>query len=168
MRSTWLRGLVGLPLILLIMGGCEPKQSGVKQLGNLLWGRYQEQIKLSREDAVAKYDYCPTGGCVVRLEEVEIRPKWVKPGDSITLTTSYTILTPEKIAIPVTITREVRFQGQTVGQIKATETRNPNGTWENQVDIQLPPKAEPGTYTLVVKVTTGYGMAQKSTTFTVW
>ncbi|MBW1917327.1 MAG: hypothetical protein JRI57_04805 [Deltaproteobacteria bacterium] len=168
MRSNLQRSLIGLGLVIILISACEPKQSGVKGLSNLLWGRYQEQIKLSREDAVAKYNYCPTGGCVVRLEEVEIRPKWVKPGDSITLTTSYTILTPEKLAIPVTISRAVRYQGQSVGQTKVTETRTPNGTWENQVDINLPPQAEPGTYTLVVKVTTGYGMAQKSATFTVW
>ncbi|MFP3867892.1 MAG: hypothetical protein ACLFUU_06995 [Desulfobacteraceae bacterium] len=168
MPSTWQRCWIGLSLMIILISACEPKQSGVKQLGNLLWGRYQEQIKLSREDAAAKYNYCPTGGCVVRLEEVEISPKWVQPGDSITLTTSYTILTPEKLAIPVTIAQAVRYQGRTVGQVKVTETRNPNGTWENQVDIQLPAQAEPGTYTLVVKVTTGYGMAQQEVEFTVF
>ncbi|RLA90746.1 MAG: hypothetical protein DRG58_01000 [Deltaproteobacteria bacterium] len=168
MRENWQKALIGLGLLMLFMGGCEPKQSGVKQLGNLMWGRYQEQIKLSREDAVAKYNYCPTGGCVVRLEEIEIKPQWVKPGDSIVLTTSYTILTPEKVAIPVTISREVRYQGQTVGQVKVTETRNPNGTWENQVNIQLPATAKPGTYSMLVTVTTGYGRAQKNVDFVVF
>jgi hypothetical protein len=47
---------------------------GVKTpFGDFRWNRYQEEKKLTREEAVAKYNYCPTGGCVIRLDDIPAR-----------------------------------------------------------------------------------------------
>ena len=61
-----------------------------------------------------------------------MRPSRAHKGDTLTLTTVYTILTPEQQALPVTITREIFFQGKVLGQTKnqafveqfLTEARN--------------------------------------------
>lgn len=154
-----------LTLMIVVITGCAPQQSGVARLGGLLWGQYREQIQLSREQAVAKHNYCPTGGCVVRLEAVQVQPRQARPGDTVTLTASYTILTPEQVAIPVSITRRVEYQGKSVGEVKVIETRNRNGTWANQAEFHLPAEAPSGSYTVDTRVSTGYGMAQKSAAF---
>jgi hypothetical protein len=134
-------------------------------LGEPIWGPNREQQRLSREAAVARYNYCPTGGCVVRLENVELKPATLRRGRSSDLITTYTILTPEQVAIPVTITRELYYRGKSLGKVKSVETRNLNGTFVHHLDFSLPPKAEPGLYTLVTKVSTGYGYDLKSVDF---
>ena len=37
------------------------------------------------------------------------------------LTTTYTILTPEQVALPVAITREIFYHGKSLGKPKARE-----------------------------------------------
>ncbi len=141
---------------------------GVKTpLGDFRWTRYQEEKKMTREEAVAKYNYCPTGGCVIRLEEVQVRPSSARPGDTLTLTTTYTILTAEDTPIPISITREMFYQGKSLGVTKAIDTRNLNGTWTQKVDFPLASNATPGIYTLVTRINTGYGRDEKSVQFSV-
>jgi hypothetical protein len=131
------------------------------------WGQYRETNRLNREDAVAKYNYCPTGGCVLRLEEVAVRPNRARRGQTLTLSTSYTIITPEQVGIPVTISREIFFQGRSLGKTKSMESSRLNGTWTHDIDFSLPADAPKGTYTLITKVITGYNQEEKSVEFTV-
>jgi len=132
--------------------------------GDYTWGVYggdREYSRQGREDLVARENYCPSGGCVLRLEGVEVRPPKARGGQTLTLSTTYTILTPDGVAIPVAITRQIFFQGNSLGQTKSMEMRNLNGTWTQDVDFTLPADARPGVYTLNTKVTTGYGLDQK-------
>jgi hypothetical protein len=137
------------------------------QFGDFRWTRYQEEKKRTREEAVAKYNYCPTGGCVIRLEEVHVRPSSARPGDTMTLTTTYTLLTATDTPIPVSITREMFYQGKSLGQTKALSTRNLNGTWTQKVEFPLASDSTPGIYTLVTRINTGYGRDEKSVQFAV-
>jgi len=132
-----------------------------------LWGSTRETSRLGREQTVARENYCPTGGCVIRLDRISVNPPRARAGDTLLLTTSYTLLTPEQIAIPVTITREIFFQGKSLGKTKSTDSRQLNGTFDQQVNFQLPANAVPGTYTLVTIISTGYGQSQKSADFLV-
>ena len=132
-----------------------------------LWGSTRETSRLGREQTVARENYCPTGGCVIRLDRVSVNPPRARAGDTLLLTTSYTLLTPEQIAIPITIIREILFQGKSLGKTKSMETRRLNGTWDQEINFSLPANAAPGTYTLVTTVNTGYGQSQKSAEFLV-
>ena len=139
-------------------------------LSDFTWGFYgssREDSRLGREDLIAREGYCPTGGCVLRLESVEVRPNRAKKGETLLLTTTYTILTPEQIAMPVSINREVYLQGKLLGRTKSVETRRYNGTWTQEIDFILPKDAAPGVYTLVTQVNTGYDSAQKTAEFQV-
>jgi len=132
-----------------------------------LWGSSRETRRLGREDAVARENYCPTGGCVIRLDRVSVKPLRARPGDTLVLSTSYTLLTPEQIAIPVAITREIFFQGKSLGKTKSTDTRTLNGSFDQEIDFKLPANAAPGNYTLVTVISTGYGQDQKTVDFRV-
>jgi hypothetical protein len=83
------------------------------------------------------------------------------------LATTYTILTPDAVAIPVAITRDISFQGKSLGRTKSMEMRKLNGTWLQEVDFTLPANARPGVYTLKTKVSTGYAASEKETQFQV-
>jgi hypothetical protein len=131
------------------------------------WGASREDSLLGREQVIAREGYCPTGGCVLRLDRVEIKPDNARRGATLLLKTTYTILTPEKIAMPVAITREIFYQGKSLGKTKSIETRRNNGTWTQEINFTLPATAAPGIYRLVTRISTGYGTAQDSTDFQV-
>jgi hypothetical protein len=139
--------------------------------GDYTWGAYggnREASRLGREELVARENYCPSSGCVLRLDKVQVLPLQCRRGECITMVATYSILTPEQIAIPVSIVREVLFRGKSLGRTKTIETRQLNGTWSQEVDFTLPPNALPGTYTVNTRVSTGYAMEQKSAEFQVY
>jgi len=131
------------------------------------WGASREESRQGREQIIAREGYCPTGGCVLRLDRVEIKPNQARKGANLLLSTTYTILTPEQIALPVAITREIFFHGKSLGKTKSIETRRYNGTWTQEINFTLPADAAPGFYRLVTRISTGYGTAQDSTDFQV-
>jgi len=170
--SNWLwlilAGLITLTL------GVTPAGAQLKFLdrswGDYTWGVYggnREYSRQGREDLVARENYCPSGGCVLRLEGVEVRPPQARGGQTLALSTTYTILTPDGVAIPVAISRDIIFQGKSLGRTKNIESRRLNGTWVQEIDFTLPANAVPGVYTLKTKVTTGYGLDQKEVQFRV-
>jgi hypothetical protein len=163
------RRWVGLLLVVLMVlgGGGWVFNPGNQPAGGIVWNRFQTQKIQEREAAVAKHNYCPTGGCVIRLEEVELKPVRVFRGDTLTLTTKYTILTPENVPIPITISRELLFHGKSLGRVKAMNSNNANGTYAQSLNFTIPAEAEPGIYTLITRVSTGYGMGEKSLEFLV-
>jgi hypothetical protein len=131
------------------------------------WGNTREESRMGREDIIAREGYCPTGGCVLRLDKVEVKPNRARKGATLRLSTTYTILTPEQVALPVAITREIFYQEKSLGRTKSLESRVYNGTRTQEIDFTLPADAAPGIYQLVTKITTGYGTAQDRTDFQV-
>ena len=131
------------------------------------YGNSMERSRLGREDLIAREGYCPTGGCVLRLDKVEVRPNRAKPGDTLVLNTTYTILTPEQVALPVSITRDIYYHDKSLGRTKSVDMRRENGTWTQDINFTLPPNAAPGIYTLVTSINTAYGTAQDTTEFQV-
>lgn len=132
-----------------------------------LWGNSRNYHRLNREEAVARENYCPTGGCVIRLDKVSVLPRRVRPGDTLLLQTSYTLLTPEKVGIPVSITREIFFQGRPLGKTRSIDSSIYNGAYDQEVNFKLPADAKPGVYTLVTVVSTAYGQDQRTIEFRV-
>ncbi|OGR27103.1 MAG: hypothetical protein A2139_10135 [Desulfobacca sp. RBG_16_60_12] len=131
------------------------------------WGNSREESRMGREDIIAREGYCPTGGCVLRLDQVEVKPNRARKGATLRLATTYTILTPEQVALPVAITREIFYQEKSLGRTKSLESRVYNGTRTQEIDFTLPADAAPGIYQVVTKITTGYGTAQDRTDFQV-
>jgi hypothetical protein len=167
---------VGVMVLMGVMGGSLESEAQWNFLdrpvmGDYTWGGYgasRESSRLGREDLIAREGFCPTGGCVLRLDKVEVLPPQGRQGDTLSLITTYSILTPEQVAMPITITREIFFQGKSLGRTKSMESRQLNGTWTQEVDFKLPPNAAVGTYTLNTRVTTGYAQEQKSCDFRVY
>lgn len=157
-----LLGCLALSLALLVPQG----QTG--PLDNFtfgFWGNQQESMRLNREDVIAREGYCPSGGCVLRLDQVTIKPDHARKGDTLLLTTTYTILTPEQVAMPVAISREIFYHGKSLGKTSSIETRRDNGTWTQQIEFTLPANAASGIYRLETKISTGYGTAMDNTDF---
>jgi hypothetical protein len=131
------------------------------------WGNNREESRMGREDIIAREGYCPTGGCILRLDKVEVKPNRARKGATLRLSTTYTILTPEQVAMPVAITREIFYHEKSLGRTKTLESRVYNGTRTQEIDFTLPADAASGIYQVITKITTGYGTAQDRTDFQV-
>jgi hypothetical protein len=131
------------------------------------WGTYNDVMRQNREDAVAKHNYCPTSGCVVRLDKLTMSPNLIHRGQYASITLTYTILTAENTDIPVTISREIFHRGKSLGKTTSRNMRTPNGTFDQELAFTLPDNSAPGQYTLKTRVSTGYGQDEKSLEFTV-
>lgn len=131
------------------------------------WSSYSDIRRQEREQAAAQANYCPTSGCVIRLEQVTLTPRRATRGQPVRLSLTYTILTADDIGIPVTISREIFYQGVSLGKTSSRNLRTPNGTFEQAVNFTLPPDSKPGNYTLKTLISTGYGQDEKTLTFQV-
>jgi hypothetical protein len=131
------------------------------------WGTYQDIRRQDREAAAAKHNYCPTSGCVVRLDKLTITPNRIQRGRYANLTLTYTILTADDTGIPVTISREIFYQGKSLGKTSSRNMRTPNGTFDQELAFTLPENSKPGQYTLKTQINTGFGQDEKSLEFTV-
>lgn len=155
------------PLGSLGAGGWETFASPTREDFGPRWGGYKNELRLQREEAAARHNYCPTSGCVIRVDRIGVFPKKVQRGRQAYLSLTYTVLTAEAVGIPVTITRELFFRGQSIGKTMSRNLRTPNGTFDQEVAFTLPDNAAPGLYTLKTTVSTAFGQDEKSLTFTV-
>jgi hypothetical protein len=163
----WLSVILGIGLFLQV-APAQAQSGGI--LNDFTFGFYgnsRESSRLGREDLIAREGYCPSGGCVLRLDKVEIKPDHARRGATLLLSTTYTILTPEQVSLPVAITRNIFYKGKNLGRTKSVDMRRQNGTWTQEIDFTLPANAAPGIYTLVTSISTAYGTAQDSTDFQV-
>ncbi len=171
MSTAWGKIVLAVSLALMTAGsaGAQGPGSFANPTGEPFWtDRYRQERQRSREDAISRYNYCPTSGCVVRLESVEAKPKEIRRGQDLHLSTTYTLLTASDVAIPVRFSREIFFQGQSLGKNLSVSTRNYNGTWTQESDITLPADAARGTYTIRTEITTAYGSDAKTVQFTIY
>ena len=80
-----------------------------------VWGQYRNVWRLEREEAAARHNYCPTSGCVIRIDRLGVFPKRVQRGRQAYFSLTYTILTADDVGVPVTISREIFFQDKSLG-----------------------------------------------------
>jgi hypothetical protein len=136
-------------------------------VGGALYARHMNQQMKNRNAAVQQYNYNPSQGVLVDVGQATATPTVARPGQAVNMAMTYTILTPNSAPAQVTLYREVRQNGQTVGQPHGVEVMNQNGTFQDQVAFTVPPNAPPGLYTVSNRVMTSYGSAERTSSFTV-
>jgi hypothetical protein len=136
-------------------------------VGGYLYAEHRNSQARSSQAAAQAYNYTPAQGNVVSIDRVEANPSTVGAGQQVQLGMTYTILTPDNQPVAVTLVREVRFGGSTVGQPYQTTVNNANGTYTDQVAYSLPGNATRGTYTVTSRINSTYGNAQRDGSFTV-
>lgn len=129
-------------------------------------GNYIERQDKDRAAAASTVGYQPSQGNVVRLESVQASPSIVRSGETVNLSSTYTILTPSNQTMTVQESREVRHDGALVAN-PTINTQRANGTFTSTVPITLPSNADKGTYDVTTTVAMGDRIARSMTTFTV-
>ncbi len=136
-------------------------------LGGYLYAEHRNSLVRSRQAAAQTYNYSPTQGNLVQIDQAFASPASARPGQQITLTMGYTVLTPNDVPTQVTISREVRKDGQMVGQPYSTQVSNTNGSFTDTVNYVIPQNAPRGTYAVTNRITSSAGTAERVSYFTV-
>jgi hypothetical protein len=136
-------------------------------VGGYLYAEHQNRQRASYVQAQQQYNYSPSQGYVVNVSEANVSPGTLRPGQQATLFMAYTILGPQNSPTSVTLYREVRKDGRTVGQPYQTSVNNYPGTYTDQLGYVVPSNAAPGTYTVTNRVVSSYGTAERVSNFTV-
>jgi hypothetical protein len=136
-------------------------------LGGYLYAEHRNSLVRSRQAAAQTYNYSPSQGNLVQIDQAYASPASARPGQQITLAMGYTVLTPDNTPTQLTISREVRKDGQMVGQPYSTQVNNQNGSFTDQVNYAIPQNAPRGTYTVTNRVVSSVGTAERVSYFTV-
>ncbi len=136
-------------------------------VGGALYARHMNQQTRNREMAAQQYNYSSGQGSVVDVSDARATPTTVRPGQTVDMSMTYTVLTPDNTPTQVTLYREVRRGGQVVGQPYSTQAVNQNGTFQDRVAFTVPRNAPPGSYTVSNRIMSSYGSAERNAYFTV-
>lgn len=131
------------------------------------YAHHKNQQLRSGEAAMQQYHYGPGQAAMVDLNEAVTQPSTVRPGQTVDMVLTYTILTPDNAPTQVSLYRAVTLGSTQVGQPYQTQAVNQNGTYQDRVGFQVPPDAPPGTYTVSNRVTTAFGSQERLSYFTV-
>jgi hypothetical protein len=106
------------------------------------------------------------GTVVVRVDQVRAQPGVLRPGDTVNLNATYTVLTPPGQIMAIRETREVRLNGELVANPAIDVTRQ-TGTYSSALPITLPTNARPGRYEVTTTVASGDRQSTSTTSFSV-
>jgi hypothetical protein len=155
------------------IGGLATRSATGAVVGGLLGGLaggaigyYLERKDRERDEAAAETGYSPAQGTIVRVETTDVSPASAKAGDTVSLLTTYTVLTPYGEPVTVRETREVRQNGALVAN-PSTQIQRANGTFTSGLPIRLPRTARPGTYEVTTTIDAADRTSRSTTTFTV-
>jgi uncharacterized protein YcfJ len=106
------------------------------------------------------------GAAVVRVDQVQVQPALLRPGETVNLNATYTILSPSEQLVAVRETREVRLNGELVAN-PAVEVARQTGTYSSALPITLPANARTGRYEVTTTVVSGDRQSSSTTSFSV-
>ena len=130
-------------------------------------GHYAYDAKRTREETAQKYDYQPSLGTMIRIEEASAVPNTVRPGDKVELKLIYAVLGADADkAISITEIREIRHEGELVGKPEVNVS-HPGGTYSSSIPIFMPSNAKKGRYNVLMTVQTQTAKDSKETSFNV-
>jgi outer membrane lipoprotein SlyB len=136
-------------------------------VGGALYAQHMNQQMRDRQMAAQQYNYNSSRGVLVDVSQATATPNTVRPGQTVNMAMTYTVLNPDNTPTRVTLYREVRLSGQTVGQPNTVQIMNQNGTYQDRVAFTVPSVAGPGIYTVSNRVLTDYGSAERTSSFSV-
>ncbi|MCX5891086.1 MAG: glycine zipper domain-containing protein [Deltaproteobacteria bacterium] len=132
-------------------------------VGGYLYAEHRNS-QISSQQAAA---YSPSQGNLVSVDTADASPPVVRPGQQVNLGMTYTILTPSDMPVSVTLVREVRLNGQVIGQPYQTTVSNTNGTFNDFVAYSIPSNAPYGNYSVTSRVVSSYGSSSREAYFSI-
>jgi outer membrane lipoprotein SlyB len=154
----------------LIFGGTKAAIAGglLGAIAGGVIGHYMHKQDQSASETAKEYNYQPSQGTVISIEKDSAVPDAVKPGEAVNLETTYALLVPKPDQeVTVTEEREIKHDGQLVGNPKVTVNRV-GGTYSTSLPLHLPSNAAKGEYQVTTKVMTAAASDLRTSSFRVY
>ncbi|MEW6116646.1 MAG: hypothetical protein AB1553_07085 [Nitrospirota bacterium] len=130
-------------------------------------GHYAVDKQRTAQQTAQAYNYQPSRGTMVRIENSAVTPTTVRRGEQVDIKMTYAILgAGTSQGMEVTETREIRHKGELFGRPEMKVVRE-DGTYTSSMPITIPPSASDGTYTVVTTVRAGNMSDSRETSFVV-
>jgi len=130
-------------------------------------GHYYYDKKQTGTETAQKYNYDPSKGPMVKIDEVSITPQAVTAGGKVDLQMTYAVLTPsEDMQIALTEKRVIRHEGALVGNPEVRVTRT-SGTYKSSTPLTLPANAKKGLYIVTYTIQSDKASDELQSSFTV-
>jgi hypothetical protein len=130
-------------------------------------GHYAVDKQRDARQTAQAYNYQPSRGTMVRIENSAALPKTVRQGEQVVIKMTYALLgAGAGQGLEVTETREIRHKGELFGKPEMRVVRE-DGTYTSSMPVTIPSNAADGTYTVVTTVRAGNMSDSRETSFTV-
>jgi hypothetical protein len=152
--------------------GSEGSKTEMAILGGLagalaggLIGHYAYDQKRTKDETAQKYNYNPSQGKLLRIEDVSVVPATARPGDTIEMRMTYALLgVGSGNEAGITEIREIRYEGEIYGKPQINVSRA-DGTYSTSIPITLPYDAKKGKYNVITTVQSSYASDSKEVSF---
>jgi len=115
-------------------------------------GHYAYDQKRTKEETAQKYNYKPSEGTLIRIEDVSVSPSVAKPGDKVEMKMTYAVLgVGSGKELEISETREIRYQGEMYGKPQVSVSRS-DGTYSSSIPLTMPKDAQKGKYSVIMTV----------------
>ena len=115
-------------------------------------GHYAYDQKRTKEETAQKYNYKPSEGTLIRIEDVSVSPSVAKPGDKVEMKMTYAVLgVGSGKELEISETREIRYQGEMYGKPQIGVSRS-DGTYSSSIPLTMPKDAQKGKYSVIMTV----------------
>jgi hypothetical protein len=142
--------------------------AAIGALAGLAIGYYIDTKQRSAAETAAQYNYTPEQGTMVEIENIQIQPEVVRPGQQSKLVMDYALLDrdPER-QFQVKEERYIKSNNRMLKELDpVVKTRNP-GTYRIEQEVTFPSRVPEGTYAFRGQVAAGGKVSTKETVFQV-
>ena len=141
--------------------------AGVGALAGSIYARDQNLARAQAAPGAPPPGYNPAMGNLVAIDQANVNPDRVQAGSQIMLTMNYRVMTPQNQPVAVQLVREIRKDGQLIGQPYQEPRQVRNGSYAARVAYILPPGVPPGGYVATFRIVSSVGTTEKSAYFSV-
>jgi outer membrane lipoprotein SlyB len=137
-------------------------------LAGAVIGKYLDRKLKSAQDTAKTYQYEPSQGTMVQVEDVRMEPSMIRPGQKAKLVINYALLNsdPNKV-VPVMETRQILSDGKSVKKIGPMSKNRNAGTYVTEQEVTFPQNIPSAMYTLNGSVEAGGRTSSKQAGFRV-
>lgn len=114
-------------------------------------GHYAYDKPRSGQETAKTYGYAPSQGTIVTIENVEMTPRTIRPGEVVDMKVTYAVLAPSDTRVDITEIRKITRNGGLVGNPQVRVIRDA-GTYTSTLPLRLPSDADKGDYLVTTTI----------------
>ena len=123
------------------------------------------QVKTAQQTA-QEYNYQPAQGFKMDMRGGSVSPGTVRQGQQVTSTMQYAVMGAGG-GVKVDEKADLRHNGQVVAKLAERTVDRTDGTWENQLAIEVPKDAPAGEYVIAQRISSAGQTFQRDSSFNV-